>query len=234
MNILDSVKTLLHGLGISSTSTNPTTQVQQQTALPPVDSHPMDTESNHADNMDLSDDPSSSSEAGSNHVRQVFDKTPTTDDASLSLPEMLVSLYLAAHRIGQEKSQPLLQKVEDARAKQQLISRLQELLIGAARSSNGDLDITSDREIQQLLQNASNVGISVNPKKFLYSRVEYDALQRVLERASSAVKTQLQLEMEAVKKVSDQWGEIVKLAQQLIREYSAAANSVARNIGPRH
>jgi hypothetical protein len=155
---------------------------------------------------------------------------PVKVDPGVNLVELIRKLYVGELKQADEGGRKLFGEVQK---KQEEISYLQKLIqaINAAVSDKGELDLTHNTEIKQMLKESEErFGLKVNLEKQKYTAQEW---QRLIENSKSIIEdgnAQVQLKLNEVNRVNNRLSEIIKIFDSVLKGLHRAAEEMIRGV----
>ncbi|MCB1119198.1 MAG: hypothetical protein KDK65_04485 [Chlamydiia bacterium] len=126
-------------------------------------------------------------------------------------------------------------ELKELRERQQQVRKLHEVLkaINAKTKADGTLDITNDPELQQLLQEAKELGVNLDPSKTVYTKEERDRLNDNVRLTVEDLNIENEMQMQTVSRLNNERYESYMMAVRIMRPLHEANMNRAKAMAGR-
>lgn len=161
----------------------------------------------------------------------------TTEEEEATVTKKFINIEPEVHAFVQEQRELIQWQMQEELRKTGLhhedLLTLHNLLRGIQQQMDekGALNISNNKELQQLLQQAHKLGAGVDPKKFVYTKTEREALVNNLRLTSDDRKLLGDMGSQRVARFMNQLNEIHQIAQKILEIISQAKKRMAHGIG---
>jgi len=166
-------------------------------------------------------------------INQILTKAAKAPEETGPKPEdmSLESLILL---INAERLKNLQTKTEtefDAlRARQQNVADLHDVIkaINTATDKNGAIDITNDTNLQNLIENAKNLGVDVKEGQMVFNKDEKDRLIENIRMTVEDLNVQNDMQLQTISRLTNERYESYQLARSILKPLQDAKTTLAK------
>lgn len=151
------------------------------------------------------------------------------DPNNLSLEALILLINTERLKILQDKTQNELVELKKRQAK---VAKLHEIMksINNATSSNGELDISKNEELKNLLKTAKEYGVDVKGDKMSYNREERDRLVENIRMTIEDMNVENDMQLQTVSRYTNERYESYQMARSIMKPLHDAKSSIAKGI----
>ena len=160
------------------------------------------------------------------NVKSIGELPPDSDPSLEHL-----TLLVIAKKVSQLNSDSA-EKLKDVTEKQKVVAELHKHLkaVNKATQESGELDLTNDPELQELLRRANELGADVDPDKTKYSMLERERLVENIRTTIEDLTASINMGLQEVSRFHDERNEVYQLARMIQKSLQEPKQASARAI----
>jgi hypothetical protein len=162
-------------------------------------------------------------------AKAIGDVDNTIDPNNLSLESLI--LLINTERLKSLQSNTL-KELTELKKRQSKVAELHKVLkaINSATGSNGELEISNNEELKQLLQKAKDLGIEVQDDKTYFNREERDRLVENIRMSVDDLNVENDMQLQTVSRLTNERYESYQMARSILKPLHDAKISFAKGI----
>jgi len=151
------------------------------------------------------------------------------DPNNLSLEALILLINTERLKFIQDKT---LSDFTELKDRQKKVAELHKILkaINSATNADGEIDISDNEELKELLQKAKELGVDVKDDKFTYNRDERDRLVENIRMTVEDLNVQNDMQLQNVSRLTNERYESYQMARSILKPLHEAKTSHAKAI----
>lgn len=165
-------------------------------------------------------------------IKEIVNDNPSKNPSNISLQSLILLVNAERLRFLHDKTH---QEFAQLKERQQQVSTLHKLQKGInnAISAKGDFDCSSNKELQDLLKEAKNLGVETVDGKFKYTAEEKERLIENIRMTVEDLNVQNDMQMQTITNLNNERYESYQLARTIIKPLHDDKLNKARAIAGR-
>ncbi|HEY4831669.1 MAG TPA: hypothetical protein VIH61_03815 [Waddliaceae bacterium] len=151
------------------------------------------------------------------------------DPNNLSLEALILLINTERLKSLQDNT---LKELNELKKRQTKVAELHKILraVNSATGSGGELDITNNEELKQLLQKAKEFGIEVKEDKTSFNREERDRLVENIRMSIDDLNVENDMQLQTVSRLTNERYESYQMARSILKPLHDAKVAFAKGI----
>lgn len=162
-------------------------------------------------------------------TKAVDDADKAVDPNNLSLEALVLLINTERLKSLQENT---LKELTELKKRQAKVAELHKILksVNSATGSGGELDITNNEELKQMLQKAKEYGVEVKEDKTSFNREERDRLVENIRMSIEDLNVENDMQLQTVSRLTNERYESYQMARSILKPLHDAKVSFAKGI----
>lgn len=160
-------------------------------------------------------------------LTKAVDNEGGIDPENLSLEALILLINTERLKYLQEKTQKEFSELKDRQAK---VAELHNILkaLNAATDAKGELDLTKNEELKQLLSKAKELGVDVKDGKFKFNKEERERLVENIRMTVEDLNVKNDMQLQVISRLTNERYESYQMARSILKPLHDAKTSYAR------
>lgn len=160
-------------------------------------------------------------------LTKAVDNEGGIDPENLSLEALILLINTERLKYLQEKTQNEFSELKDRQAK---VAELHNILkaLNAATDAKGELDLTKNEELKQLLSKAKELGVDVKDGKFKFNKEERERLVENIRMTVEDLNVKNDMQLQVISRLTNERYESYQMARSILKPLHDAKTSYAR------
>ena len=162
-------------------------------------------------------------------LTKALDEGGDIDPENLSLEALILLINAERLKYLQEQSQ---KEFTELKERQEKVAELHNILkaLNAATDSKGELDISKNDELKQLLSKAKDLGVEVKDGKFKFNKDERERLVENIRMTVEDLNVKNDMQLQVISRLTNERYESYQMARSILKPLHDAKTSHARGI----
>ena len=152
------------------------------------------------------------------------------EEDNLELENLTLSILTSFADDIQEKSKAEMDELKERQKDVRFLHNLLKL-VNTASNEEGDLDISDNQEIKDLLAQAQELGVEVDLNKTTYNKDERNRLIENIKMTCEDLNMQNDMQMQTINRLTNERYELYQMAKSIIKTLHDAMMGHVRGIG---
>lgn len=149
------------------------------------------------------------------------------DPNNLSLDALILLINAERLKLLQEKTNA---EFSELKKRQEKVAELHKILkaINAATNSKGELDISKNPELKEMLKKAKELGVDVKDDKTSYNKDQRDRLVENIRMTVEDLNVQNDMQLQTISRLTNERYESYQMARSILKPLNDAKTSHAK------
>lgn len=162
-------------------------------------------------------------------AKEIIEAKEAQDPKDLSLDSLV--LLLNTTRLNQLQVQSQ-KELSELKKRQEQVSFLHNLMkaINKVTSAEGELDVSGNADLQNLLKQARETGVDLDPSKQKYTKDERDRLMENIRMTVEDYNVQNEMQLQTLNRLANERYESYQMARSILKPLHEAKMTPAKGI----